>query len=1447
MKEKIINPKTKRRIVVGGIAYKRLIESGYKDINGELILIGKEITPEGYIANPITGKLIKKGGLAYKNVNKALIDNSLVPNMIKKDILEENNDELEPKVINQYIIDDNYKYNEIVHISDIHIPLKLYKDRMDEYYKVFEQLYSEIRENQVIVITGDLLHVKLLFESETINMARTFINRLGKNNKVLIITGNHDCSEINTHRADAIGAVIHELYNNNIFYLRDSGLYRLGNIVYVVSSLYDKIFIKSKHFKREDGLKYYALYHGTIDGGIGCNGRKLSNKNKTLADFDGFDAVLLGDVHKRQMLTSSIWYAGSLIQRNFGESIDGHGYLLWDTNKNTVIKEVDLNNDYGYINIDVYDELVIPEIGHIKYPRFKCKYHGTSIESKTKTELTLKDKYKNCIIENITGPILNNVLVDINKLDDIECIKSLCNPLLVDDVIKLHEYIKSNMKYEDTSTINEWNVLRLEFKNMFAYGGDKINIIDFISGINNICSPNMTGKTSIVNLIIYALTGSISSNRQNINYSNIMNKNATDGFIKLYVLINNVEHLITKHISKLSSKYAHETRIFKLDNNVYVNITETDKIKTIKLIKDMTNDYNEITSFNMIDNIHDSFINKNDKDKLLYFNRMSKVDIYEKCLQSAKLIKKPISKYHKENIRSVQNYVVDEDQHKKYLEQLSLDRSLLEEQLNLKKYNDIVTESEVKIKELVLLVKSIHISEYDGKYSKSELDDMMKSGITNDESIESLRTKISIMNTTYDQLTESINTIEKQFPSKGICTGTLKNIIREYTELEFEFKKLCSKYNITDSYIPNNIKLDLNDTRAKIRKLSIYLIGIPKGTPSYYTPKYSIDKYNMMQKEYDGIKLYNPNYIPDKSHSIVDIDTSDKFYNNCKYKYDGSNCNMSKDELMNKLSLARKVLGENVDVYKDLIQMDPTPYEIRRKVIIGIIGDTKPVERKIFKNTGKSYSDISLTRLIYVRNMLNEIVIDEYRVVDMNKFKYLTNLESKQLLVDIDKLIIDWNEGKRDKIILDKVNYVLNNFDDYSNQVQIKELDIIKNNIAFNNALRNKIIERGNLLDELNVIEYTHYKLYDELLLIDPLLDDCYKYEKRLEVNNLVDNINRLENAEHIKSIEEYRDYHNYARKITLGEVLRDESQANLLLLESLYNDIITYEKNNKYTELREKFVAGKLLSMSARNQLIAINQLEKLNVDRDRIGVLNSKLQYAIAREDMINMDKISIIKGYNDEILYHRDIIDKYSSVAKYDEELITKCNNSIAILTNRVSEYNVSKSKNNEIQVKYNENERQLMICNEYIKLFSPNEIPYKIIMNKAKLFENIINTVILDFISYKIKVDVSKNRMTLTFDGFGVEHLSGYEKLIARIAINQAVIVLGNCNRGKLLIMDESLDCIDSGRFNDDLPKLLNMIKKYYNTIILISHRFISDDIIDKNINIVRNNDYSIIKM
>ena len=45
--------------------------------------------------------------------------------------------------------------------------------------------------------------------------------------------------------------------------------------------------------------------------------------------FDGFDMVLLGDIHKRQYLNDekTIAYPGSLIQQNFGEDF-GKGFSL---------------------------------------------------------------------------------------------------------------------------------------------------------------------------------------------------------------------------------------------------------------------------------------------------------------------------------------------------------------------------------------------------------------------------------------------------------------------------------------------------------------------------------------------------------------------------------------------------------------------------------------------------------------------------------------------------------------------------------------------------------------------------------------------------------------------------------------------------------------------------------------------------------------------------------------------------------------------------------------------------------------------------------------------------------------------------------------------------------------------------------------------------------------
>ena len=64
--------------------------------------------------------------------------------------------------------------------------------------------------------------------------------------------------------------------------------------------------------------------------------------------FDGFDMALLGDIHKRQTIGGDhIAYAGSMIQQNHGESLEKHGYLLWDVPTRT-FEEFNIPNDYGF-------------------------------------------------------------------------------------------------------------------------------------------------------------------------------------------------------------------------------------------------------------------------------------------------------------------------------------------------------------------------------------------------------------------------------------------------------------------------------------------------------------------------------------------------------------------------------------------------------------------------------------------------------------------------------------------------------------------------------------------------------------------------------------------------------------------------------------------------------------------------------------------------------------------------------------------------------------------------------------------------------------------------------------------------------------------------------------------------------------------------------------------
>src|SRR4029078_912357 len=90
----------------------------------------------------------------------------------------------QPTLTIKQLGDPNFSFSYIVHISDIHIPLNLHKDRKDEFLHVFNLLYQKLsvyKEQNlpfVIVITGDIIHVKQKIEAETHLMARNLLKAL---------------------------------------------------------------------------------------------------------------------------------------------------------------------------------------------------------------------------------------------------------------------------------------------------------------------------------------------------------------------------------------------------------------------------------------------------------------------------------------------------------------------------------------------------------------------------------------------------------------------------------------------------------------------------------------------------------------------------------------------------------------------------------------------------------------------------------------------------------------------------------------------------------------------------------------------------------------------------------------------------------------------------------------------------------------------------------------------------------------------------------------------------------------------------------------------------------------------------------------------------------------------------------------------------------------------
>ena len=461
----------------------------------------------------------------------------------------------------------------IAHIADTHIRNLKYHY---EYKVIFSQIYETLKNEKVnyIVHCGDIAHTKTQISPEFVEMASEFFHGLAEIAPTYIILGNHDGNLKNSSRQDAITPIINALDHKNLHLLKNSGEVGIGNgIVLNVLSVFDEDNWAEPSDKTKINI---ALYHGAIQFCKTDAGYSMTHGDHDVSIFDKFDYAMLGDIHQRQYLNDkrTIWYAGSTVQQNFGET-DDKGILIWnikDKNSHT-IKPVIFKNPRPFISWNI--ELDVngnPDVSSFNPPegaRIRVIADSSlSIDQIKKATEVVKHKFNP---ESVTflnrATSRNSVELQEGEAENLDLRNIEVQEALIEDYLspfnlsqeELENVYRLNKKYndavaeeEDVSRNVNWSLDSISWDNLFNYGED--NEINFqnLNGIVGIFGKNFSGKSSIIDSILFSMFNSTSKNeKKNLN---VINQNRCKALAKLEVTVGEQKYTIEREVEKYNKK-----------------------------------------------------------------------------------------------------------------------------------------------------------------------------------------------------------------------------------------------------------------------------------------------------------------------------------------------------------------------------------------------------------------------------------------------------------------------------------------------------------------------------------------------------------------------------------------------------------------------------------------------------------------------------------------------------------------------------------------------------------------------------------------------------------------------------------------------------------------------------------------------------------------------------
>jgi exonuclease SbcC len=263
-------------------------------------------------------------------------------------------------------------------------------------------------------------------------------------------------------------------------------------------------------------------------------------------------------------------YPGSTVQQNFGETND-KGFLIWEIeDKDTFdAKHYAIPNPRPFITVHLQEDGSLPEV---EVPadsklRLVCSSHIPAKVLKKSTDIA-KNLWKpeSVVVQNKPGTALSvdeiSGQYETENLRDVLVQEKLIKEYLKDYKLEddtIEKVLDLNRKYNTLAEQNEevgrnvnWKLKNLDWNNLFNYGEDNHINFEKLEGIVGIFGKNYSGKSSVVDSLLWSIYNSISKNvRKNVD---IINQNREVGSTSVDIQIDNKVYTIAREASKYTRR-----------------------------------------------------------------------------------------------------------------------------------------------------------------------------------------------------------------------------------------------------------------------------------------------------------------------------------------------------------------------------------------------------------------------------------------------------------------------------------------------------------------------------------------------------------------------------------------------------------------------------------------------------------------------------------------------------------------------------------------------------------------------------------------------------------------------------------------------------------------------------------------------------------------------------